>query len=307
MNSKIYKIYYFRNMNKTSLKHWLSAARPRTLPASVVPVLIGCMLAYKSSSFKVIPALICFVFALMAQVVSNLFNDYLDFKKGSDRGDRLGPARAVAQGWIKPETMLRVSLVLIGIACLLGCILIYYAGWPLIGVGIAVALAAFAYSGGPYPLSYNGWGDFCVVIFYGVIPVGFTYYVQTLDWTVLTTLCGLSVGITSVNILVINNYRDRNEDKISGKRTTIVLFGEKFGRFFYLFNGIVAVLLCLCFMYWKMVPAALLPFLYLIPHFKSWKEMCRIKQGKELNKILGESARNVIIFGILLSLGLLLS
>lgn len=288
------------------MRYWVLAARPKTLAASVMPVLLACALTYKEEKFNFIPALLCFVFALLAQIVSNFLNDYYDFIKGSDRNDRLGPERAVSKGWISPKVMLNTSILLIIFACLLGCILIYYAGWKLIFVGIGVALGVFAYSAGPYPLAYKGWGDICVLIFYGIIPVGFTYYVQTLAWSPEATIAGFSIGIVTVNILVANNYRDREQDKISGKNTTIVIFGEEFGRYFYLFNGIIAVLICLFFYFTGRKFAALIPLLYLFPHILTWKEMCDIRQGKELNKILGKSARNTIIFGLLLILGIVI-
>ncbi len=294
-------------MNSSQLKYWLLASRPKTLPASVVPVLVGSALAYYAGSFKWIPAIICFLFALIAQIVSNFFNDYFDFKNGSDLSDRVGPDRAVSKGWIEPKAMLRASVALISLACLLGCGLIYYAGWEILWVGIAVSIGAFAYSAGPYPLASNGWGDVCVVLFYGIIPVGFTYYVQTLDWTTPLTICGLAIGFVTTNILVANNFRDREQDKRAGKNTTIVLFGPVFGKWFYLINGIIAVGICLFFFRYNLKYAAIFPILYLIPHVLTWKEMCRIGKGKELNKILGRSSINTIIFGLLLIAGILLS
>ena len=294
-------------MNSVQLKHWLLASRPKTLPASVVPVLVGTALAYSVGEFKWVPAVVCFLFALIAQIVSNLFNDYFDYKNGNDRADRIGPDRAVSKGWIRPKSMLRASLMLIALACLLGCILIYYAGWEILWVGIAVSIGAFAYSAGPYPLASRGLGDVCVILFYGIIPVGFTYYVQALDWTTPLSLCGLSVGFVTTNILVANNFRDREQDKRVGKNTSIVLFGATFGKWFYFINGIIAVATCLFFFLYKMNYAAILPALYLIPHLLTWKEMCRINKGKELNKILGRSSVNTIVFGLLLIIGILLS
>ncbi len=294
-------------MNSTQFKYWILAARPKTLPASVIPVLIGIIMAYHAGAFKWIPSIICFLFALIAQIVSNLFNDYFDFKNGSDQSDRLGPARAVSKGWIKPEAMMKASVRLIALACLLGCGLIYYAGWEILWVGIAVSIGAFAYSAGPYPLASNGLGDICVVLFYGIIPVGFTYYVQALDWTTPLTLCGLAVGFVITNILVANNFRDRDQDKRAGKNTTIVLFGPTFGKWFYLINGCIAVVICLFFLLYDMKYATILPIFYLIPHLLTWREMCRINKGKELNKILGRSSLNTIIFGLLLISGILFS
>lgn len=295
----------FGAVNKERFKYWVLASRPKTLPASVAPVLVGTALAWNATHFRWQPALICLLFALIAQIVSNLLNDYFDFIKGSDREDRLGPERAVAQGWISPKAMLRAAILLMGFACLLGCFIIYYAGWEMILVGIAVCLGVFFYSAGPYPLAYRGWGDLCVVVFYGLIPVGFTFYTQALYWNAPVVLCGLAVGIVSTNILVANNYRDREQDRISNKRTTIVRFGEKFGRYFYLINGFIAVILSLSLSCYGEPHAACLSVFYLVPHIFTWKKMSRIRSGKELNVILGESARNLLIFSLLISIGLL--
>lgn len=289
-----------------SLKAWMLAIRPRTLTAALTPVLVGCALTYRDHSFQWIPAMICLFFALIAQIVSNLANDYFDSKKGTDNEERIGPKRAVAERWIRPETMIKVSLALLFFDGLLGLSLIYYGGFQLIIPGVLIALFALAYSGGPYPLAYHGWGDVCVLFFFGIVPVGFTYYIQTLHWTLATTICGISVGLVIINILVANNYRDRDTDKKAGKNTTIVLFGEKFGRYFYLINGIVAVLLCQYFWIEKSYFAALLPIFFLIFHLNTWKSMIRIYKGRQLIPILGKTARNALIFGLLLSFGLLI-
>lgn len=230
---------------KNLLKSWLEAARPKTLPASLSPVLLACVLAWCEGVFRLIPAILCFGVALLAQIASNFANDYFDFKKGADKEDRLGPERAVAQGWITPKAMLQATFLTLALSCLCGCMLLFYAGWELIPVGIAIALCVLAYSAGPFPLAYNGLGDVCVVLFYGIIPVCFTYYVQALSFSTLSFLLSLSVGLLSTNILVVNNYRDYVQDKAAHKRTTIVLFGRGFGRIFYLLNGVVALLLAM--------------------------------------------------------------
>mgnify|MGYP001339274504 CR=1 FL=1 len=167
-------------------------------------------------------------------------------------------------------------------------------------------LFAFLYTTGPYPLSYNGWGDVLVIIFFGFVPVGGTYYVQALTWTPDVTVASLVCGLLIDTLLVVNNYRDREADARSGKQTIIVRFGEKFGRYFYLALGITASLLCLRFLSEGHFYAGLLPQLYLIPHFFTWKKMVRIYNGKKLNNILGETSRNMLLMGVLLSLGLLL-
>jgi len=289
-----------------SIQAWFLATRPKTLTAAATPVIVACALAFHDKSFQWKPALICFMFAIIAQIIANYANDYFDYKKGADNKERLGPKRAVAEGWIAPEIMLRVTIALLVLDLALGLLLIQYGGWKLIFVGLLIAVFAFAYSGGPFPLAYHGLGDVCVFFFFGIIPVGFTYYLQTLEWSVPVTICGTSTGLVIINILVANNYRDRFTDAKSGKKTSIVLFGEKFGRWFYLLNGIIAVVCCQYFWLEKTAWASLLPFVYLIFHILTWKEMISIFQGQALIGTLEKTARNAMIFGGMLSIGLVI-
>lgn len=287
--------------NKSLINAWLEAARPKTLPASLSPVLLACVLAWRDGVFQLVPALLCLGVALLAQIASNFANDYFDFKKGADTEERLGPERAVAQGWIAPKAMLRATFLTLGLSCLCGCMLLLYAGWELIPVGIAIALCVLAYSAGPFPLAYNGLGDVCVVLFYGIIPVCFTYYVQALSFSLLAFLLSLSVGLLSTNILIVNNYRDYVQDKAARKRTTIVLFGRGFGKVVYLLNGLVAVLLAIPLLF--SAPTWLL-FLFggfFALFYITWKELFHY-EGRELNKTLGHTARNVFVFTLLLCL-----
>jgi 1,4-dihydroxy-2-naphthoate octaprenyltransferase len=268
---------------------------------------VASALAFNGCYFYWKPAVICLVFAVIAQVISNFANDYFDYKKGADKEERLGPKRAVTEGWIAPKTMLCVTIGLLVTDLLVGLSLLHYVydgKTYFILIGILIAVFAVAYSGGPYPLAYHGWGDVCVLFFFGIVPVGFTYYAQAQQWTLPVTICGIAVGLVTVNILVANNYRDRDSDAKAGKKTTIVLFGEQFGRMFYLFNGIIAVVLCLYFLSEKAVGAAVLPFVYLFFHIKTWREMIRIGSGKQLIGVLEKTSRNVLIFGLALALGL---
>lgn len=282
-------------------KSWVEAARPKTLPASLSPVLLACVLAWCDGVFRLIPAILCFGVALLAQIASNFANDYFDFKKGADKEDRLGPERAVAQGWITPKAMLKATFLTLGLSCLCGCMLLFFAGWELIPVGIAIALCVLVYSAGPYPLAYNGLGDACVVLFYGVIPVCFTYYVQASSFSLLSFLLSLSLGLLSTNILVVNNYRDYVQDKAARKRTTIVLFGRGFGRIFYLMNGLVAFLLVMPLLFAAPVWILFLFAAFFVLFINTWRELYRF-EGRALNKILAHTARNVFIFTLLLVL-----
>ena len=254
------------------------------MPASFSPVLVGCALAYRDGVFKLAPAILCVLVALLAQIASNFANDYFDFKKGADKEDRLGPERAVASGWITPKAMLWGTFITLGLSCLCGCFLLFFAGWV--------------------PLAYNGLGDVCVVLFYGIIPVCFTYYVQALSFSLLSFLLSLSLGLLSANILIVNNYRDYEQDKAARKRTTIVLFGRTFGLLAYLLNGILAVLITLPLLMdaspWLVCLFAAFSVLFAA----TWLEM-KHYQGRELNRTLGHTARNVFIYAVLLSIVLL--
>ena len=284
---------------KMNAKAWLNAARPRTLPTSVSPVIAATAYAWAQGCADRGAAAICFAFALLAQIASNFGNDYFDYKKGADRADREGPRRAVAAGDISPRAMLTATVATLGVACAAGCLLIPVAGWWLVAAGAAIAVAALAYSAGPYPLSYHGLGDVTVWTFFGLVAVNLTYYVQALTFDVDVFLCSAAMGLLSVNILIVNNYRDYDDDKAAGKRTTVVLFGRRFARIAYRLNGIAALLLVVDV--WTAAGAAgiILLHIYVVLHLKSCRSLSTLT-GRELNKVLGMTARNQLIFTLLL-------
>ena len=294
------------NVKTNSIKAWILAARPKTLAAAATPVLLGCALAYTDGIFQWIPAILCFLFAFSMQIDANFINDYYDYLKGSDREDRLGPERACAQGWITLSAMKKGMIFITLLSCFWGLLLLKYCGLEMIPVGLLCVLFAFLYTAGPYPLAYHGWGDVLVIVFFGFVPVGCTYYTMAHDWSWNVTIACAACGLVSDLLLMLNNYRDREQDKISGKRTLIVRFGEKAGRYAYLILGILAVGLCTIYAFNGYLMASLLPILFLILHFTTWREMVRIYQGKALNIVLGKTARNIVVFGLLLSLGLIL-
>ena len=304
---KEYFLKIMETVQTNSIKAWILAARPKTLAAAATPVLLGCSLAYTDGHFQWIPALLCFLFAFSMQIDANFINDYYDYLKGSDREDRLGPERACAQGWTTLSAMKKGMLFTTLLSCLWGLLLLKYCGIEMIPVGLLCVLFAFLYTAGPYPLAYHGWGDVLVIVFFGFVPVGCTYYTMAHGWTWNVTIACAACGLVSDLLLMLNNYRDREQDKISGKRTLIVRFGEPAGRWAYLLLGIVAVALCSYYASNGYLGATLLPLLFLIPHFFTWREMVRIFKGKELNIVLGKTARNIVLFGLLLSLGLILS
>lgn len=218
-----------------SIKAWLLAARPKTLAGAATPVLLGCASAYADSGFQMTPALLCFAFAFLMQIDANFINDYFDYLKGSDREDRLGPERACAQGWITLNAMRKGIALTTATACLAGLCLLAYGGIEMIPVGILCVLFAFLYTAGPYPLAYHGWGDILVIVFFGFVPVGCTYYVMCRDWTWNVTLASLACGLIIDTLLMVNNYRDRDQDAKSGKKTIVVRWGANAGQQLYLF------------------------------------------------------------------------
>ena len=294
------------NVQTNSIKARILAARPKTLAAAATPVLIGCSLAVADGAFQWIPAILCFLFAFSMQIDANFINDYYDYLKGSDREDRLGPERACAQGWITLPAMKKGMIITTLLSCFWGLLLLRYCGVEMIPVGLLCVLFAFLYTAGPYPLAYHGWGDVLVIAFFGFVPVGCTYYTMAHDWTWNVTIGCAACGLVSDMLLMLNNYRDREQDKISGKRTLVVRFGEKAGRYAYLVLGILAVGLCSFYAFNDFLMASLLPVLFLLLHFTTWREMVRIHKGKQLNIVLGKTARNIVVFGLLLSLGLIL-
>lgn len=293
-------------IRKNGLRAFVAAARPRTLAAAAVPVAAGCALAAADGCFLWPRAVLCFAFALLMQVDANLINDLGDFRKGSDDGDRLGPPRACAMGWVTVSAMRTAIAVTTVAACLAGCGLLACGGWKLLLLGALCVLFAFLYTTGPYPLAYHGWGDVLVLLFFGLVPVGGTYYVMAgnlTPWILpLAAACGLAVD----TLLLVNNYRDREQDARSGKRTLVVRLGAAVGSRLYLWTGVGACLLCLLLIGRGAWFAALLPTLYLVPHVAAWRRMVRIGSGRALNAILADTSRNMLLFGALLVLGMLL-
>ena len=286
---------------------WLQSMRPHTLTAGLSPVLVGSALAYHAGAFLWVPALLCLGVAVLAQIASNFANDYYDYAKGADGDGRLGINRGVMRGLISPKAMLRAALLTLALACLCGLGLLFYGEWWLLLVGVAIALAVLAYSAGPFPLSYKGLGDVSVLVFYGIIPVCFTYYVQVGSFSRLAFECSVALGLVAVNILLVNNYRDYAEDKASGKRTTIVRFGRAVAPWAYLLDGLVAFALSILSFWsmdlpkvvWGLWAAMTVLFVFL------WKKMCDT-DGAALNKVLGQTALFVFLFALLQTLSLLL-
>ena len=294
---------------KKQIKIWLECFRLRTLPVSISGVIIAIGIAKWHGTFQWVPALLCLVFALLAQIASNTANEYFDYLKGTDKPGRVGPRRGVTEGDIKPKTLRNVTFGLLLIAGIVGCCLIPYGGWWLLPVGIVIGLAALAYSTGPYPLSYHGLGELTVFIFFGLVPVNLTYYVMALRFEPLVILFSIAIGLMGVNVLLVNNYRDMEDDLEAGKRTSVVIFGRKPAAFAYLFNGYLGMAILAAF--WVMILVGkgrvlplwtlVIPVLYLVMHTVTWHKL-RHREGAALNPLLGETARNMLIFTILFTI-----
>lgn len=301
------------NVRVNSLKAWILAARPKTLTGAAVPVMIGiaCAVAmYGWCGIRVVPAVLCMLFALIMQVDANFINDYFDFMKGTDDEQRLGPKRACAQGWITASAMRSGLFVTTLLACIVGLPLVYYGGWEMIMVGLACVVFCFLYT---ISFSYIGLGDLLVLVFFGIVPVCMTYWL-TAPPTTLTSipfavvLMSIACGLIIDTLLVVNNYRDIENDRRAGKLTLIVRIGERGGLVLYLMLGLVGTILAI-------VGVVLLDWhdgqwtqslLIIYTPFHTWafNEMRYIRKGAELNRVLGMTARNMFIFGLLASAAL---
>jgi len=293
--------------NMTRRQRWLMAIRPRTLPASVTPVLVGTAAAYRDGGFRLLPAAAALLGSLLLQIGVNLANDYFDFKRGYDTPDRLGPVRVTAGGIIAPETVRNAMILDLFAAATIGLYLVWVGGWPILAVGAASILAALAYSGGPYPLASHGLGDLFVFIFFGLVAVSGTYYVQSLTLTPLAITASVPVGLLITAIIVVNNLRDIPTDAKVGKRTLAVIVGEKGTRGE--FVALVAASYVLAAVLWVMDdknPALLLPFLSLPFALRTTNKVLH-SRGAELNKALSSTALLSLLFGVLLSAGLVVS
>lgn len=280
------------------VRAWIEAMRLRTLPVSVSGVLVGGGVAGYYGSFKLLPFLICLVFAVMAQIVSNFANEYFDFRNGLDRKGREGFRRGVTEGDIKPESMLRATILLLALTCAVGCTLIHWGGWWLIAVGVTVAVFALAYSAGPWPLSHHGLGDVAVFIFFGLVPVMLTAYVQTGNWEMwqVGLPLGAAVGLMGVNVLLVNNYRDADDDREVGKNTTVVIFGRKTAEWLYFANGIAVAVLAMVATIGRIDAFLQIgALLYANQHYLLWQKIKQLK-GAELNPMLGQTALMMLVF-----------
>jgi 1,4-dihydroxy-2-naphthoate octaprenyltransferase len=284
---------------------WISAARPRTLPAAIAPVLVGTALAWHERSQIWPAAVACLLFALLVQIGTNFANDYYDYVKGADTADRVGPRRAVASGLVAPEVMKSAMYAVFTLAFLVGLTLLKYGGWPLLGVGVASIVCGVAYTGGPFPLGYNGLGDIFVFVFFGLVAVCTTFYVQAGYVSVEAIICAVGVGLLAANILLVNNYRDEATDRAAGKKTLVVRLGKRFARVQFGVSLFVALTIPLHLVRMGYKPYVLMP-LALAP--LAWRHAGRLATAQtpaELIALLGDTGRLVALYALLLSAGLI--
>lgn len=286
----------------TNFKIWLEATRPKTLIASFAPVFLGTALASQVTEVNFLPSTICLGFALLVQVGTNFANDYYDGIKGTDTDERLGPRRAVASGLISAKKMKWAAICMLVIAFFLGLNLITLGGWWLLAVGVTSVVCAWLYTGGPYPLAYNGLGDIFVVIFFGLVAVGCTYYLQTTKLTIDCVLLGLSCGLLVNNILIVNNYRDVEVDCKVGKRTLVVMLGKRWAltQFFVslLTSGIVLSWLALSgYGFWILI--GWLPILF---GLKSTKKLATANDAETYSRIFEGAILVICGYSLLVSL-----
>ncbi len=288
------------------LKAWALAARPKTLVAGVVPVAVGSALAWHDGAFSWLIALAALVGALLIQVGTNLANDYYDFKKGADTSQRLGPPRATQQGWLTPRQVLTGAMLCFAAAFLVGLYLVAVAGWPILLVGLISIAAGYAYTGGPFPLAYNGLGDAFVFVFFGLVAVAGTQFVQSQHVTLVALLSGAAIGALGIALLSVNNLRDEVSDRKVGKWTLVARFGHRFGRAEWLlsvaFAFAVPVILAVThtasswvLLSWLAVPLSMKPL-----------KTVFTATGAALNAALAATAKLQLVFGLLLALGLCL-
>jgi len=292
-------------MNK-KIRSWILASRPKTLPAAVAPVFVGTAVAIRADKLNIIAALIALVCSVLIQIGTNFVNDLYDYLKGADDENRVGPTRALAAGWISTTQMTRAIYFTFGTTFLLGLYLVYLAGWIILLIGVLSILSGYAYTAGPYPLAYNGLGDIFVFLFFGIVATVGTYYVQAIEFSQFALFTSIPVGLLITNILVVNNYRDSEEDKKKNKNTLTVKFGKSFSLVQYSVSIVISFLVPLyLFFSYSTKPLILLPLLTLPFAIKLLFDLKKLN-GMELNKTLELTAKLSVTYSLLFSIGILL-
>jgi 1,4-dihydroxy-2-naphthoate octaprenyltransferase len=280
------------------------AARPKTLPAAIAPVVIGTAMAYGDGRHHFLSAAFCLFCALLIQIGTNLSNDYFDFKKGADNCERIGPTRITQAGLVKPSSVKTAFILVFLTAVLASLYLVFRGGWPIVIIGIVSIASGILYTAGPKPLGYIGLGELFVLIFFGPVPVAGTYYVQSLEWNTTAVLAGFASGFLSVSMLAVNNYRDMHTDKETGKCTLAVLFGRTFARYEYIVSILAASLMpVIIYSRIRSHPKILLCALLALIAIPSIKKVLIKADGPVLNSVLADTGKLMLIYSIVFSLG----
>ena len=288
-------------------KTWFLATRPKTLTAAFVPVGVGTALAYAHGQVRPLAAVMALCVALFMQIGTNLANDYFDHKSGADNADRLGPTRVTQAGLIAPRQVFLGAVAAFGLAFVSGLVLVSMTGWPLLAVGVLSILCGFAYTGGPFPLGYNGLGDVFVFVFFGLVAVVGTYYAHTLALHPMAFWVATHVGVTAVALLVVNNLRDIDTDRAAGKNTLAVLLGRGFTRAQYVAMLTIAYLVpVLAVVVGGEHPTWLTPLLTLPLAVVLVRRVYTLK-GRALNGLLAQTAAFQLVTGLLFVVGIVLS
>lgn len=288
-----------------SLRVWIMAARPVTLVAAAVPVLVGTSAAAHDGRFSLLPCLAALGAACLIQIGTNLANDLFDFQKGADAAGRIGPTRVTQGGLIPPSRVRRAMMLSFAGAAAIGLYLVAIGGWPILLLGVAAIVAGIAYTAGPWPLGYHGLGDIFAFAFFGPLAVISCYYLQTETLTGLVIAMGATVGLTVTAILVVNNLRDRESDRRAGKRTMAVRLGSRLTRIYYaalvlIPYGVVTGIAVAASRWWLLLPILSIPIaLHLV------STVLRGADGRRLNEVLKGTAQLHLLLGALLAVGIL--
>lgn len=290
-----------------AIKNWMLACRPKTLPAAIAPVVIGTAMAFGDGLWHWPTALVCLLTAVTIQIGTNLANDYYDFKKGTDTAERVGPVRVTQAGLIKPETVRNAFAGVFAVTMLGFLILVQRGGWPIGLLGVVCILSGIFYTAGPKPLGYLGLGELFVLVFFGPVAVGGTYLVQTYELNYAVILAGLGPGLISVAILAVNNYRDIDGDRRSGKKTLAVRFGPIFGQYEYAVSLMLAALLpVLIYMLIHDHVAILVCSVISVLALPGIRTVFGSTDGERLNATLAFTGKILLIYSALFSVGWIL-
>lgn len=297
-----------QSLTALNIRPWILAARPKTLPAGIAPVILGSALAFYAGAFQWTPTILCLLFSLLVQISCNYANDYYDHINGVDTKERIGFPRMVNSGLIPPKSMKTAAYLILTLALLAGSGLIFYGGWWLLLVGAISAICAIAYTGGPYPIGYYGLGDLFVFIFYGLVAVLFTFYVQTNFFSKEVFLVASGCGLLAANIRLVNDLRDRQTDAKAGKKTSAVRFGPLFCYTQYFFSNLCAMVFIpiLLFMEFNFSGWIILSTVILLPALRAHWDLMHAN-GEQYNKLLERTAKILLSYAVILSVGIVLS